>query len=85
MTWREFQLKLEGYKREQKNKWYHTRFIGYQIYRSIPLAKGSNHVSIEKYMDLGDEPNSKLNNVQRELLKEHMKIAIQQAKEKANG
>lgn len=81
MTWREFQLKLAGYKREQKNKWYHTRMISYQIYTSTPI-KGK-HVDIEKFMKL-DSKHSGLNNTQKDLLKERMAIAVQESKEKSN-
>lgn len=81
MTWREFQLKLAGYKREQKNKWYHTRMIAYQIYASTPI-KGK-HIEIDKFMKI-DSKNTGLNNVQKDLLKERMAIAIREVKEKSN-
>lgn len=82
MTWREFQLKLAGYKRQQLREWERTRIIGYQIYLNTPI-KGK-HVSIEKYLSLGDVKPT-LNNEQRALIKDRMRIAVQQAKEKANG
>lgn len=67
--------------REDKNKWFHTRFIAYQVYISTPI-KGQ-HVSIEKFMNL-DGNTSKLNNEQKELLRELNKKAVKEAKEKAN-
>lgn len=82
MTWREFQLRLAGYKRAEINKWYHTREIAYQIYISTPI-KGK-HISKDRYMKL-DEVKSSINSDQRELIKDRMKIAVQQAKERANG
>lgn len=36
ITWREFTLKREGWKRENIRKWEHTRHISYYVYCSIP-------------------------------------------------
>lgn len=70
-----------GYIREDKNKWYHTRFIAYQVYTSTPI-KGQ-HISIEKFMNL-DNNISKLSHEQKELLRELNKKAVKEAKDKAN-
>lgn len=83
MTWREFQLKVYGYRREQKNKWHHSRLIAY--YSLVATgAIDTKKMSMEKFMPLEEKTNVS-NNEQKELLKQMMQEALTQAKEKANG
>lgn len=52
MTWREYQLRLLGFKRRNKDKWIHTREVAYMVYLNIP-EKGKK-VSKEQFMPLED-------------------------------
>lgn len=75
MTWREFMLRLDGYKRHQKEDWKMTRFIAYQVYASTPMK--NKPVSIEKYLPLD---NSKP--VFTEFMKDRIKAEQRKIKEK---
>lgn len=70
MTWLEFQLRLRGYRRQEKNKWYHTREIAYMVYCSIP--KKEKNMTIDQFLPLGGgrKKTSRLSDRQKELLKE---------------
>lgn len=81
MTWREFQLRLIGYKRSVIEKWYHTRLLGYQIYLNTQI-KGK-HVSIDKYMPIEDDIKKATTNQHREILMEAQREAIAEAKQKS--
>jgi len=64
MTWREFQLRLLGYQREQKNDWFKVREVAYLIYLSIP-QKGTK-MSKEKFMPLENKTVKPVNNEVKE-------------------
>lgn len=78
MSWREFQLRLAGYIRQQKNKWIHTREI---VYYTL-VASGSidtKKLSKEKFMPLENSVknrNGGLNDRQKELMKEALNKAL---------
>lgn len=83
LTWREYLLKRDGYLREFKNRQYTTRTIAY--YSLVATgAIDTKKMSMEKFMPL-DDKTSVSNDEQKELLKQMMKEALTQAKEKVNG
>lgn len=51
MTWREFQLRKEGYSREDKRRWEHTREISYYVLVATG-AIDTRKVSKEKFMPI---------------------------------
>lgn len=79
MTWREFQLRLAGYKRIENKKWYHTREICYNIHLSIPLKK---HLTRDQFMNLGDtSPRKKVSERGKELYMKAVKDAMNERRE----
>ncbi len=82
MTWREFVLRVNGYRRQQKEKWYHTRLVSY--YSLVATgAIDTKKISIDKFMPLENKGNN-FNDIQRELIKEQQRLAIEEAK-RQNG
>lgn len=53
MTWKEFQLRIDGYNRIQKTEWEKYRLVAYQVYASTPMK--NKPVSIERYLPLDNE------------------------------
>ncbi len=53
MTWKEFQLRIDGYNRIQKTEWEKYRLVAYQVYASTPMK--NKPVSIDRYLPLGDQ------------------------------
>lgn len=78
MTWREFQLRLEGYRRHVKDKWIHTReIVYYTLVASGSLKKG---MTKDNFMPLDGNSKSSLSDDQKELIKQQMKLALQAAR-----
>lgn len=82
MTWREFSLRLEGFKRKEKAEWAKSRLIAYQVYLNTNI-KGK-HVDIEKFMPIYGSQN-KISKTQQSALREAQLLAIEQLKLKKNG
>lgn len=75
MTWREFQLRLLGYKRQEKNDWFKVRELAYLVYLSIP-QKGSK-MNKEKFMPLENKKIVKpSNNTVNRFLEEFKKYKL---------
>ena len=77
MTWREFQLKLYGFRRQQKDRWEQTKVLAYQIYLTIP-EKGHKK-SIDQFWPENSSKN-KISQSQKLLLLEAHKKAMEEAK-----
>jgi len=78
MSWREFQLRLAGYIRQQKEKWIHTREVVYYTLVSSGSIKPEK-LSKEKFMPLesnGKVKSGGLNDRQKELMKEALNKAL---------
>lgn len=72
MTWAEFCIRLNGYKRLDKKEWYKIRFLGYQTYISNWMDSKKKPVSIDKYLPLDNSKKQGLNEQQKAaLLKAH--------------
>lgn len=69
MTWREFQLRLEGYKREKKEREALTREISYMVYLGIPQKEPK--LSKDRFWNIEGWGKAKggLSEMQKELLK----------------
>lgn len=52
MTWAEFMIRLFSFNRVKKEKWYHTRFIAYQVYVSNWQNPKRKPLSIDRFFDL---------------------------------
>lgn len=82
MSWAEFRVRLNGYKRLDKKEWYKIRFLGYQTYVSNWQDPKKKPVSIEKYLPLDDVNKPKLNKTQLDALrKAHEKYQLEKAKQ----
>ena len=68
MTWAEFQLRLFSYKRMQKEEWYRTRFIGYQIYTSNWMSSKKKPLTIDKYFSLDEDKKSSLSDAAKDAI-----------------
>lgn len=78
MSWREFQLRLAGYRRQEKDKWRHTREIAYCALAATG-AIDPKKVSKEKFMTLDNSVKKNsggLSDRQKELMKEAQKRAL---------
>ncbi len=53
MSWKEFQLRIDGYNRIQKEEYKKYRLVAYQVYASTPMK--NKPVSIERYLPLDNE------------------------------
>ncbi len=58
-TWVTFNYKVEGYFKKHLEEWRRTRFIGYNIYLSIPKKEGTQNDSIFEYYPLPNDPTGK--------------------------
>lgn len=73
MTWKEFQLRLDGYNRIQIKEWEKHRLVAYQVYASTPMK--NKPVNIEKYLPLGEKPKMSMTDEMKERIRaEHRKI-----------
>jgi hypothetical protein len=77
MTWREFRLKLCGFRRQEKENWSRTRSIAYMSYLAIP-EKGAKK-TIDQFWPLNAK-STKVTTTQKELLLQAHKKAMEEAK-----
>ena len=68
MSWREFQLRLIGFKRQQKEDWIRTREIAYSSWVG-PHIKLEANLTKEKFMPLGVGNKNKVSNAGKEALR----------------
>lgn len=73
MTWKEFQLRLDGHKRIQIEEWKKYRLVSYQVYASTPMK--NKPVNIEKYLPLEDSPKASFTDAMKDRIRaEHKKL-----------
>lgn len=87
LTWKEYQLKRDGYLRETINRQYTTRTIAY--YSLVATgAIDTKKMSMEKFMPIqGETKENRISDSQRNALIEAQKLAVEEAMQKklANG
>lgn len=73
MSWKEYQLRLDGYLRMQKEDYKKFRMVAYQVYASTPMK--NKPVSIEKYLPLDDKVKPNFTDAMKDRIRqEHEKI-----------
>lgn len=71
MSWREFQLRLHSYKRQQKEKAYLARQMTYYSGYGVQVPKA---VSIDKFWQI-DKESKELSESQKESMRKALEIA----------
>lgn len=84
MTWAEFRIRQFAYRREEKSRWYHTRFIAYHALIGSHYNPKKIPKSIDRFMQLDDKKLKKLTDTQLEAMRKAQAKYLQEVKDR-NG